>query len=187
MRPLPDNSVLDMEFRFTATLSSDGAGIFNHRLSLRNLARAIDGAGTYEDAANISNVFDTYKPVFHRLEAVPIPAINSFSLPPILCAADYDDDDVAGLSSSTVANAYRNRQVCDVRYPFEILTNIPRIDSGYTVGTVQNSPVTIVNGFLDFQNPPYQGVLFMYGEGFPLNLTVMRVFLTIRAKCKYQR
>jgi len=187
MRPLPDSADLEMEFRFTAVLSSDGTGIFNHRLSLRNLARAIDGAGLYEDAANISNTFDTYKPVFHRLEAVPIPAINTFSLPPIVCAADYDDDDVAGLSSFAVANAYRNRKVCDVRYPFEIMTKVPTIQSGYTVGTLANTPVTIVNGYLDFQQPPFQGVLHMYGEGFPLNLSVIRVFLTIRAKCRYQR
>jgi len=185
LRPLSDSREILMDFRFQSPLSASAAGLINPVFSLRDPARAINGAGTYSDIANISNVFDQYKVQKWCLEYTPVPAINSFSLPPLYLCADFDDNDSTALTTYDQANQYNNRLIWDTRYANSFCVDVPDLNSGITAG---GTPAIIhENGFFDFANPPINGVVYAVGSGFAPSLLLGQLSLTMRLKVKFQR
>jgi len=191
-RPPPvllTDSLRYIHFKYAVNLSSNAAGVVTYRFSLRNLSRAVNGAGVYEDAVNMGAAYDIYRPVYWCFEYAPIVAINSFSLPPVQLIADWDDDDQSNpLTSVVVANSYQNRQILDMRYRTTAMIGVRQISSGYVPGLTVNDPtVTFGKGWIDFARPPTQSVAALYGEGFPLNLLLGTAFLTMACEVRLFR
>jgi len=185
LRPLSEDRQIVQDFRFSATLSSSVTGTVSTVFSLRDPARAINGSGTFSDITDIANVFDQYKVMKYCIEYTPIPAINSFSLPPLYLATDFDDTDAVPLTTYAQANAYSNRIIWDSRYSNAQLIRVPEITSGVSP---TNTPCIIhKDGFMDFANPPVNGVVYMVGTGFPNSLQLGVLSLTMRLCLKYQR
>jgi hypothetical protein len=164
---------------FVAGVTTDATGNFVHRVSLRNLQRAFDGSGTYVDAANLAQVYDCYKPVWLRIQTVPTFAINNFSVGSITMCVDDDDNDTSQVIA-TVSDAIGYGEVATINSRDSSLTTfkIRSLSSGTIPGTVTTSPATILSGgFLDFNGPPFEGVVYMVGGNFPANLPVLDLFL----------
>lgn len=185
----PGSMVMRKVFRYTDKLKSDATGSFLYRFSLRNLSRAINGAGIYSDAVNIANSFDAYKPVRFRLNLVPSFAVSTFSVPSVLLAPDYEDlDQTQVISTLEAANQYADRVVIDPRKASLTTFKIPTLQSGSVPGTISTSPAVIQSGgFLDFKAPPLDGVVYAVGVGFPLSLNVFDAFLEMDCLLRFSR
>jgi len=186
----PDGHITRKSIRFyAARVTTDGAGNFLHRVSLRNPARAIDGAGVYADVVNLSNCWDVYKPIELRIELVPTFAITNFAVGAVILAPDYDDLDLSQVVATVAdANQYSERKVLDPRYKTVTRFRIPTLQSGSVPGTVSTSPAVVqAGGFLDFQAPPFDGVVYLVGQGFPANLALYDIFLEMDLLLKFSR
>jgi hypothetical protein len=185
LRPLSDNRTITCDFRYQTAISATAGGLVSAVFSLRNPTRAVNGSGTYDDVSGIANVFDQYKVTDWCLEYTPIPAINSFSFPPLYLAADFDDEDTTPLTTYAQVNGYNNRLIWDTRYANAFKVKIPEITSGLDA---EGGPCVIhKDGFMDFQNPPLNGVVFAVGTGYPASLLLGQLSLTMRMVLKYQR
>lgn len=176
--------------RFAATrVTSNGVGEFLHRISMRNPTRAINGSGTYEDVAGLSNIYDTYKPIRLRVKLVPCFATAAFGVGSVVAAPDYEDlDQSQVVTTVSAANQYEERQVIDPRFMSEIIFKIPRLESGSIPGLTSTAPAVIqAGGFLDFNAPPYDGVVYLVGAGFPLNMAVFDIYLEMDILLRFSR
>jgi len=182
------DKAIRMSLTFFAQITSDEVGQVSHRVSLRNIERAYDGTGTYEDAVNLSNVFDTYKPEYLTFETVPIFAINTFSAGSLIFACDKDDNDLSqSVNTYAAAASYANKYMIDPREKNCFTFRIPKLSAGSIPGTLTTIPAVINNGFLDFAAPPYEGVVYIVGGGYPANLTICDLVLTMHLLVKYKR
>jgi hypothetical protein len=173
--------------RTSTTVSADATGVVSYRFSLRNLTRAINGSGTYDDAVNLANIYDEYKPIKMEFQFLPLFAVNAFGVASLILATDYDDDDTSNLTSNASAFDYSNRCIFDPRRPKIYHPVMRTLNSGYNIIAGVPTPVSINNGYLDFGNIPVQGVLYLRGQGFPNNLLVGEVYLSLLIHARGQR
>jgi hypothetical protein len=186
----PDSAVTRKAIRyFAGRVSSNAAGQFLHRVSLRNPTRAIDGAGLYSDVVDISNCWDVYKPVRLRIEIVPVYPTATFSVGALVLAADYEDLDVSQVVNTVaLANNYSEKKVLHLSFKSITEFDIPTLVSGSIPGLTSTAPAVIhEGGFLDFNAPPYDGVVYMVGEGYPANFAVFDLFLEMDILLKFAR
>jgi hypothetical protein len=137
----------------------------------------------------LSNVFDTYKPVKLRIKLVPVFAISTFSVPSVVLCVDYENTDTSQVVDSVAAaNRYEERKVIDPRYMTETMFKIPALQSGSIPGLTSTAPAVIqAGGFLDFKAPPWDGVVYLVGGGFPLGLALFDVYLEMDILCRFGR
>jgi hypothetical protein len=173
--------------RTSTTVSADATGVVSYRFSLRNLTRAINGSGTYDDAVNLANIYDEYKPIRMEFQFLPLFAVNAFGVASLILATDYDDDDTANLTSNASAFDYSNRCIFDPRRPKIYHPRMRDLSSGFNIVAGVQVPVPVSNGYLDFANIPVQGVLYLRGQGFPNNLLLGEVYLSMLIHARGQR
>jgi len=185
----PDKRPVKRGLSFFTTLTSDATGNVLARFNLRNLTRAWNGAGTYSDAANLSNVYDVYKPMFVTLNIVPAFATGNFGARSLVVCADYEDNDLTQVVGTVAdAAAYAERQIIDPRRPSIITIKVPTLSAGSIPGLTSTSPAVIQSGgYLDFNAPPYDGVGYIVGGGFPANLVIADVHLIMDVLLKFGR
>jgi len=183
-----DGKALRMSFTYFTQLVADAGGNVSYRFSLRNPARAVNGAGTYTDVQSISNVFDTYKPQYLTVEFVPSFAKSTLAVGSLIIAPDYEDNDTSSqVTTYQDIASYNEKKMLDPRKKFSVRFKVPKLDSGSIPGMTSTSPAVINNGFLDFNAPPYDGVVYLVAGGFPANSRVGDVVLTMDMLVKYKR
>jgi len=177
-------------FKFVVpNVTTDATGNLLHRISLRNLQRAFDGTGTYTDAASAAQLYDCYKPIQLRIRTIPCFALSVFAVSSFVIATDYDDNDTSQVVNTLQdAYAYEHSLPYDPRSTNVAVIPIPVLSSGTIPGIATTSPVTIqAGGFLDFNAPPYDGVVYLVGGNNPANFPLFDLYLEMDVLLRFAR
>lgn len=179
---------MNTNITFFAQLTADAAGQVGHRLSLRNITRAYDGTGTYTDSGALASVFDMYKPTNIVISGVPTFATTIFSAGSLMVVKDEDDNDLTqGITTYADTINYHHKYQVNPRETWDCPFEIDKLNSGSIPGQLTTTPATIVDGFLDFNAPPYDGVVYIVGGGFPANQVIADMVITMTIICRGRR
>jgi len=185
-----DNQVnkYTMKF-FVPQVTTDATGNLLHRFSIRNVTRAFDGAGTYSNSSPSAQSFDCYKPLEFRIRTIPVGVPDNYPLASfVLCLDNEDNDTSQVVASNQDAFAYNPSFPLNPRDTTYTVFPVPSLSAGTIPGTLSTAPAAILaGGYLDYNAPPFEGVVYMVGGNFPANYPVMDVYLELDVLTKYAR